>query len=511
MIIRRSALGRCAALLVAACCALSLLSCDKKNAESAARPATKVTALTVTPREVPVTAEFVAQTQSSQAVNIQARVSGFLDKRVYTEGSMVKAGQVLFRMDPKPFQAQVDAAKATLASNVAAQRVASANLARTKPLAEQNALSQADLDNATGQAEQANAAVTQAQAQLEEAELNLSYTTITSPVDGASSYAAVADGTYVSPTNAQLTTVSVLSPMWVNFSISENEMARIRAEQRSGQLKMPAADAFDVQIEMVDGTQFPYNGKITFADPSYNSQTGTFLIRVSVPNPRGLLRPNQYVRVRLIGATRPNGIMVPQRAVQQSAKGHFVWVVGKDNLAEMRPVDVGEWNGDDWFINQGLAAGDVVIVDGTLRLAPGTPVSTTPYVATAGEVAAASAAAGAGTPAVASKPSGATIADVGVRFATGSAALDTAASQSLGALAETLRGNSARIAITGYADATGSREANVALARARAVAVRDALVAAGVAADRLQLREPRDVIGSGSNDEARRVDLTTIS
>ena len=509
MIIRRSALGHSAALLLAGLTALSLMGCDKKNAETAARPPAKVTALTIAPRDVPVTAEFVAQTQSSQAVNIQARVSGFLDKRVYTEGSMVKAGQVLFRMDPKPFQAQVDAAKATLASNVAAQRVASANLARTKPLAEQNALSQKDLDDATGQAEQANAAVTQAQAQLEEAELNLSYTTITSPVDGASSYAAVADGTYVSPSNAQLTTVSVLSPMWVNFSISENEMARIRAQEKTGQLKMPAADAFDVQIEMVDATQFPYNGKITFADPSYNSQTGTFLIRVSVPNPKGLLRPNQYVRVRLLGATRPNSIMVPQRAVQQSAKGHFVWVMGKDNLAEMRPVDVGEWNGDDWFINQGLVAGDVVIVDGTLRLAPGAPLNVTPYVATAGE-AAANPATGAGVGSVARTAASATIADTGVRFAPGSAALDTAATQSLVAVAEALKGNASRIAITGYADATGGREANVALAKARAVAVRDALVAAGVAADRLQLREPRDVIGSGNNDEARRVDLTTV-
>ena len=505
MMTSRSALDHSAAIVLVAVCLAGLAGCDRKDAAPAARPPATVTAFTVTPRDVPVSAEFVAQTQSSQAVNIQARVSGFLDRRVYTEGAMVKAGQVLFQMDPKPFQAQVDAAKATLASSVAAQRVASANLARTKPLAEQNALSQADLDNATGQAEQANAAVTQAQAQLEEAQLNLSYCTITSPVDGASSFAAVADGTYVSPSNAQLTTVSVLSPMWVNFSISENAMARFRAQQRSGQLKMPAADAFDVQIEMVDGTQFPYNGKITFADPSYNSQTGTFLIRVSVPNPKGLLRPNQYVRVRLLGATRPNGIMVPQRAVQQSAKGHFVWVVGKDGTAEMRPVDVGEWDGDDWFINQGLAAGDVVIVDGTLRLAPGARVTVTPYVPTSGEIGTTGSATGG-----AGKPGGAAVTDIGVHFATGSAVLDATATQALAALAEALKGNQSRLAITGYADATGSHDANVALARARAVAVRDALVAAGVAAARLQLREPRDVIGSGSNDEARRVDLTTL-
>src|SRR5215471_5630784 len=205
-----------------------VVACSKEEKKEAARPPVEVTALTVTPRDVPVSATFVAQTQSSQAVNIQARVSGFLDKRVYVEGSVVKAGQVLFRMDQKPFQAQVDAAKAALQRNQAALEVAKANLSRTKPLAEQNALSQKDLDDATGQFQQASAAVEQTKAQLEEAELNLSYTTITTPVTGVSSYAAIADGTYLSPQNSQLTTVSVLTPMWVNFSISENQLERFR-------------------------------------------------------------------------------------------------------------------------------------------------------------------------------------------------------------------------------------------------------------------------------------------
>jgi membrane fusion protein (multidrug efflux system) len=361
--------------------AAALTACNRKPPALPPAPPQAVTTVTVAAHDVPVNAEFVAQTQSSQAVNIQARVSGFLDKRVYTEGAVVKAGQVLFRMDPKPFQAQVDAAKAALQRNQAALQVAQANLARTKPLAEQNALSQKDLDDATGQAEQSAAAVAQAKAQLEEAELNLSYTTITSPVDGVSSFAAVAEGTYVSPQNAQLTTVSVLTPMWVNFSLSENVMERIRHDASSGRLKMPPTNAFDAEIELVDGSIFPYTGRITFADPSYNSQTGTFLIRVSVPNPQGVLRPNQYVRVHLKGAVRPNAILVPQRAVQQSAKGHFVWLLGKDGKAAMRPVDVGDWNGDDWFVDQGLESGDTVIVDGTLRLTPGAEVNATPYVA----------------------------------------------------------------------------------------------------------------------------------
>jgi len=357
---------------------LLVASCGREAPKAAEKGPIDVTVLAVEHKDVPVTAIYVAQTQSSQGVNIQARVSGWLDKRMYQEGSVVKAGQVLFQMDPKPFQAQVDAAQAALERQQAAALVAQQNLARTKPLAQQNALSQKDLDDATGQAAQTSAAVEQAKAQLETAQLNLSYTTIRSPVDGVSSYAIVADGTYLSPSNSQLTTVSVLTPMWINFSVSENEMERIRNEVRSGQLKLPEGGKFIVEIEMVDGNLFPYTGAITFADPSYNATTGTFLLRATVNNPAGVLRPNQYVRARLRGAIRPNAIVVPQRAVQQSAKGHFVWVVNKDNQAELRPVVVGEWKGEGWLISEGLSNGDKVVVDGGIRLTQSAPVKASP-------------------------------------------------------------------------------------------------------------------------------------
>lgn len=356
---------------------LLLTACGNSQPPAAVTKPVAVTALTIVPQNVPVTTIFVAQTQSSQAVNIQARVSGFLEQRVYKEGSMVKAGQVLFEMDKKPFQAQVDGAAAALQRQKASLEVAKANLARTKPLAELNALSQKDLDDARGQYERAEAAVAQAKAELDSAQLDLSYTTITSPVDGASSFSAVADGTYLDAANAQLTTVSVLSPMWINFSLSENDLVRIQREERKGELKPPPEDEFTVEVELVDGSVFPQKGKITFANPSYNTETGTFLIRAVVDNPEGVLRPNQYVRTRLLGATRPNAILVPQRAVQQNAKGHFVWLVNGENKAELRPVGVGNWHGDDWFINEGLASGDKVVTDGALRLAPDTPVDVT--------------------------------------------------------------------------------------------------------------------------------------
>ena len=361
------------------CIGFFLAGCKQEQAVAPPQPAV-VTAVTVAPRDVPVDFEFVAQTQSSHLVNIQARVSGFLDKRVYAEGEIVKESQVLFLMDPKPFQAQLNQAKAALSMQEATLETARSNLARTKPLAEQNALSQKDLDDASGQFESASAAVEQAKAQVETAALNLSYTTITSPVTGVTSAAKQTDGTYIGTQNSLLTTVSVLSPIWVNFSISENEMQKFRNQSDKGLIRKPKNDSYVVEIILADGSIYPHTGRITFAEPSYNSQTGTFLIRVSVDNHRSLLRPNQYVHVRLKGAIRPNAILLPQAAIQQGPKGHFVWVVGKDGKVDQRPVVVGDWHENDWFIFEGLHVGEKVVVEGTLSLRLDMPVMVRPYI-----------------------------------------------------------------------------------------------------------------------------------
>jgi len=352
-----------------------LLPACKGEKKAAAPPPPLVSVVTVSLKDVPVAAEYVAQTQSSHLVNIQARVSGFLDRRLYTEGALVKEGQVLFQMDPKPFQVQLDQAKAALVKQEAALETARLNLERTKPLTEQNALSQRDLDDATGQYQSAAAAVEQSKAQVESAKLNLSYTTINSPVTGVSSSAQQTDGTYISPQNSLLTTVAVLSPIWVNFSLSENEMQRYRNELSRGLLRAPKDENYEVEVILSDGSLFPHTGRITFAEPSYNMQTGTFLLRASVNNPNGILRPNQFVRVRVKGAVRPKSVLVPQRSVLRGSKGHFVWVVDKEGKAEQRPVVVGDWRGDDWFIYEGLSAGEQVVVDGGLTLHPGVSVS----------------------------------------------------------------------------------------------------------------------------------------
>jgi membrane fusion protein (multidrug efflux system) len=468
--------------------------CSKEPPPAARLPA-EVTVLKIEPRDLPVAFEFIAQTQSPQQVNIVARVNGFLDKQLYTEGEIVKQGKILFQMDQKPFIAQLNDAQAGWDKAKAAHDTALANLSRVKPLAAQNALSKKDLDDATGSEQSSSAGLAQAQANVDTAKLNLSYTTIVSPLTGVSAAAQQKEGAYLSPSNNMLTTVSSLNPMWVNFSMSENELKSYRDEVEKGRVVPPKDRSYVVEIIQVDGAAFPHAGKITFIDPSFNPQTGTFLLRVTVPNPDSELRPNQYVRVRVKGATRPGAIIVPQRAVQQGAKGHFVWALNPAGQAELRPVAVGDWYGDSWIIRQGLAAGDQVIVDGSLRLGPGAQVKATPYVPKPG-----SAEAAPPTP-----PPGASLL---VFFEKGKATLDDDALRLLKGFAPPIKAGPNPIDVTGYADRTGNRTANLAIANRRAAAVRDALVAEGIAADRIHVQTPREVTGAGRERDARRVELT---
>jgi len=475
--------------------ALALLAgCGKQEAPPAPAPV-EVTVLKIEPRDTPIVLEYVGQTHSPQEVNIVARVNGFLEKQAYTEGAIVKEGQLLFQMDQRPFIAQVNEAKAAWDKAKAAHDTAVANLNRVKPLAAQNALSKKDLDDATGSEQSSAASLAGAKANLDTAELNLSYTTIASPLNGVSAAAQQKVGAYLNPANSQLTTVSSLHPMWVNFSISENEFATYRYQVEKGLIVPPKNRDYVVEIVLVDGSVFPQTGKITFVDPSYNPQTGTFLLRVTVPNPDSALRPNQYVRVRVKGATRPGAIIVPQRAVQQGAKGHFVWVVSPAGKAELRPVAAGEWHGNSWIITQGLAAGDQVIVDGSLRLGPGAQVKATPYVPKPG-----SAEAAPPTP-----PPGASLV---VFFEKGKATLDAEALRQLKIIAPLIKAGPNPADVTGYADRTGDRAANLAIANRRAAAVRDMLIAEGIAADRIRVQAPREVTGAGRERDARRVELT---
>jgi membrane fusion protein (multidrug efflux system) len=184
----------------------------------------------------------------------------------------------------------------------------------------------------------------------------------------------VQEGTYINLQNSLLTYVSQTDPIWVNFSLSENDVLTYRGQAGSGLLRLPKNTEYEVEIVLADGSIFPERGRLTFADAEYNSQTGTFLVRGSLPNPNAVIRPGQFVLVRLLGIERPNAILVPQQAVLQGARGHFVWIVDKQGKAQIRNVQTGPWQGDQWFIDNGLVKDDLVVIDGFMKLAAGVPV-----------------------------------------------------------------------------------------------------------------------------------------
>jgi membrane fusion protein (multidrug efflux system) len=348
-----------------------------KDAPAPQRPPPQVTVTTVAAATIPNSIAFVAQTESSRRVDIVARVSGYLERIVYQEGELVKEGQVLFELDGKPFQAHLDGAKGEVLAQKARFATARSNLERIKPLAAQDALSRADLDRAQGEYDGAKAAVFSAEAKLREAELNLGYTVIRSPVAGVAGRSLQRQGAYVNAMtdSAQLTYVAALDPMWVNFSVSQNQMARMRAELASGRVVAAKGEALQVTLHFSDGTAYAEKGRIDFADPSFSQDTGSFLVRAAIANPERALRPGMFVTAKVDGLVRPNAIVVPQLAVQQGPNGHLVYVVRQDGVAELRPVVVGDYYGDkEIVIVEGLKAGDRVVTDGMLKVVPGKPV-----------------------------------------------------------------------------------------------------------------------------------------
>jgi len=349
----------------------------------------------VTAGAVPTVYEYVGQTAGSRDVEVRARVSGILLKRNFSEGGVVKRGQSLYSLDAAPFQAALNRADADVAAAEARLAQAQRNMARLKPLWEAKASSQRDYDDAVSAEQVARAELKRAQAARAEAALNLGYTRVESPIGGVASRSQVSEGTLVSGPQMLLTTVTQTDPIKVRFGIADTDHMRWRSEAASGQLQLPAREAFDVEVKLADGSIHPRKGKLLFSDTRVSGSTGTVEAEAEIPNPDGALKPGQFVRVRLLGAVRPNAVKVPARAVMEGPQGKFVYVVA-DGKAMPKPVTVGDQLADGWIISKGLQPGDPVIVDGMARIFfPGAPVQVAGAPAAAPQGAASAPAAGA--------------------------------------------------------------------------------------------------------------------
>jgi len=318
--------------------------------------------------------EYVGQTAGSRDVEVRARVAGILLKRNFTEGGSVKKGQSLYSLDPEPFQAAFNRADADVAAAEAKLAQTTRTLNRLKPLWEARAVSQREYDDAASADQVTRADLKGAQARRAEAALDLGYTKVEAPLSGAAGRSQVSEGTLVAGPATLLTTLTQTDPVKVRFGIADTDQMKWRNEVAAGQLQLPPHEAFTIEVKLADGSVYPLKGKLLFSDTRVSGNTGTVEAEAEVPNPDGVLKPGQFVRVRLTGATRPKALLVPSRAVLDGPQGKFVYVAA-DGKAAPKPVQVGDQIGDDWVINAGLAEGDPVIVDGMARIFfPGAPI-----------------------------------------------------------------------------------------------------------------------------------------
>jgi len=368
--------------------AVLLAGCGRSEAQGAGHggggpPPAAVTVQNVVAASVPAVYEYVGQTVGSRDAEVRARVSGILEKRNFAEGGVVRKGQSLYQLDPLPFQVALNRADADVAAAEARLAQAGRTLARLKPLWEARATSQREYDDAASAEQVARADLKGAAARRAEAALNLGYAKVESPITGLAGRSQVSEGTLVSGAQVLLTTVTQVDPLKVRFGISDTDQMRWRNEAAAGRLVLPPREAFEVEVRLADGSTYPRKGKLLFADTRVSGSTGTVEAEAELPNPDGALKPGQFVRVRLLGAMRPNAVRVPTRAVLEGPQGKFVYLA-QGGKAVPRPVTVGEQLADGWLITQGLAAGDPVVVDGTARIFfPGAPVQPTPASAAA--------------------------------------------------------------------------------------------------------------------------------
>ncbi len=373
-----------------------LAACGKSDAPGApnaaaggppAMPPPQVSVVTVQPKDTAITFEYTGQTAGSRETEVRARVAGILQRRLFEEGATVKAGASLFQIDPANLQTQVAATDATIAVAEARLNQTKRDVARLAPLIAEKAISQKEFDDSKSAVESAEASAKQARAQGNEAKLNLGYTRVTAPISGVTGTAAKADGSLVNSAD-MLTTIVQVNPIYVNFSVSEGDMLKLNKQMANGQVAVPGKKsnngsvAFAVTVKLSDGSTYPRQGKMNFSSEKLNPTTGSFDARAEIANPEGTLRPGQFVRVVLAGASRTQSITVPQRAILDGPMGKMVFKVTPQNTLAPQPVEIDGWANGEWIVTKGLVAGDRVMADGIIKAnKPGMTVTPVPFVA----------------------------------------------------------------------------------------------------------------------------------
>ncbi|MBU1441983.1 MAG: efflux RND transporter periplasmic adaptor subunit [Gammaproteobacteria bacterium] len=391
---KRMSLALCAVAVVS-----SLAACGKKEAASGggapgagggAPPPPEVGVVVATPTDVGLVTELPGRLEASRVAQVRARAAGILQKRLFREGSDVKAGQPLFRIDPAPYAAQEQSAQASLARAQANAVQAKALAERYKPLVEANAVSKQEYANAVASQKTAEADVAVARASLRTSQINLGYASVTAPISGRIGRALVTEGALVGQGDAtQLAVIQQIDPMYVNFTQSASDVLKLRRAMEEGKFKRANGDnAAAVSLVLEDGTPYSKPGRLLFTDLTVDSTTGQVTLRAEVSNPDGMLLPGLYVRVKLEQAQATNAITLPQQAVTRNQQGDVVTVVGDDGKLSKRTVKVSEAKDNQWVVTEGLKTGEKVMVDGFQKLQmmpPGTPVKPVPWKAAAAD------------------------------------------------------------------------------------------------------------------------------
>jgi len=347
----------------------------------------EVLVMDVVQKDVPIYGNWIGTLDGMVNAQIHAQVSGYLMAQHYQEGSLVHKGDLLFQIDPRPFQAALDKAKGQMAEAQAKLDLTAINVRRYTPLAKNNAISQQELDNAVQSNKGAQAELESAQAAVQQAELNLGFTKVTSPIDGIAGIAKAQVGDLLGPNTAELTTISTVNPIKAYFPVSEQEYMKAMEKRIMRDSEHAIHRTNNLELILADGNTYPHKGTIVLADRQVNIRTGTILLAGLFPNPDNILRPGQYAHIRFVIQMQKDALLVPQRAVSELQGDDFVVVVDKKNRSSIRTVQMGERSGSLWIVKQGLNFGERVIVEGIQKVREGTIVKPKPYKSDSGQAA----------------------------------------------------------------------------------------------------------------------------